>query len=76
MSKNLLVIQHLDFGELVSIDMLRDAAALFSFGKSSQEQGICSSRLAIALKAAGQCLTRKGESYLYGCKQSEISQIY
>ena len=34
----MLVIQHLDFGELVSIDMLRDAAAaLFSFGKSSQE---------------------------------------
>ena len=36
-------------------------------------QGICSSRLAIALKAAGQCLTRKGERYLYGCKQSEIN---
>ena len=33
----MLVIQHLDFGELASIDMLRDAAALFSFGKSSQE---------------------------------------
>ena len=36
----MLVIQHLDFGELASIDMLRDAAAaLFSFGKSSQERG-------------------------------------
>ena len=39
-------------------------------------QGICSSRLGIALKAGGQCLTRKSKRYLCGRKQSEISQIY
>ena len=48
----------------------------FIVPKFFNNQGICSSRLAIALKAAGQCLTRKGERYLYGCKQSEINQIY
>ena len=44
--------------------------------KYAKIQGICSSRLGIALQLKGQCLTRKDEGYLWGRKQSGISQIF